>query len=433
VWRVVSGTTAVFVGPIRVGIGSLYTPMLALVVLGGLRAWLTWHPSLRLDDPAGRLRALIRPGILAVAVCLVLLSPILAGLANRYAQGRLVDTVTYWRSSPRGVDLLAYAVPNPNHPWFGQWTQRWFLPDAADAFPEFVASFSLLALAGIGVAAWRRALPRMWVAFTALFVLLSLGPFIHVGGVNTFVPGPWALLRYVPVIDMARSPSRFTIIAAIGLSLLSAFALEAWLARGHKRWTMSASVLAFLIAVEVIPVPRTLYSATVPDVYRLIATVDDNEQGRLLELPTGIRDGTSSIGDFNASAEFFQTRHGRPLIGGYVSRVSDRRKRDNLRTPMLRALYTLSERSGPLPDDLLDAARRSRAVFLARSCVKYVLVDKRRASSELRAFAIDALGLESLHEDERYELLTPTQPPTCEPPRPEPPVTQRSTVLTGPP
>jgi len=258
----------------------------------------------------------------------------------------------------------------------------------------------------------------MWVAFTALFVLLSLGPFMHVGGVNTFVVGPWALLRYVPIIGMARSPARFTIVAAIGLSLLSAFALDAWLARGRKRWTMSASVLAGLIALEVMPAPRTLYSATVPAVYRLIAVVDDSEQGRLLDLPTGIRDGASSIGDFNASTEFFQTRHGRPVIGGYLSRVSDRRKRESLQTPMLRALYALSERSGPLPDDVLDAARRSREAFLARSCIRYVVVDKRRASSDLRAFAIDALGLESLHEDDRYELLTPTQPPTCEPPRP---------------
>lgn len=419
VWRIVSGTTAFFIGPIRVGTETLYTPMLVLVALAMLRASLWWRPRLRLVDPERRLRALLRPGVLAVAVCVALLSPLLVGLANRYAQGRWPDGETYWRSSPRGVDLLAYMVPNANHAWFGPWTQRWLLPDVGDAFPEFVAGFSLFALAVIAVAAWRRVLPAMWVAFTAVFVLLSLGPFIVVGGVNTFVVGPWALLRYVPLIGMARSPARFSIVAAIGLSLLFAFALEAWLARGRTRWRLSAAVLATLIALEVISAPRTLYSAAVPDVYRMLAAVDDEgERGRLLELPAGIRDGTSSVGDFSPSTQFFQTSHGRPLIGGYLSRVSGRHKRESLQTPMLRAIFELSERTGPLPDHLRNAARRSREAFLARSCVRFVLVDKRRASPDLRAFALDVLGLALIHEDDRYELLVPVQPPTCDPPPP---------------
>ena len=54
---------------------------------------------------------------MAIGTCLVLLSPLLTGVATRYLQGRLPGTVTYWRSSPRGVDLFAYLVPNPNHPW----------------------------------------------------------------------------------------------------------------------------------------------------------------------------------------------------------------------------------------------------------------------------------------------------------------------------
>jgi hypothetical protein len=258
----------------------------------------------------------------------------------------------------------------------------------------------------------------MWVAFTAVFVLLSLGPFIHVGGANTFIIGPWALLRYVPVLGMARSPSRFAIVGAMGLSLLFAFAMDAWLASGRTRWTVPAGVtVGLLIALELIPGQRRLYSAEVPEVYQSIAAVDSrDEQDRLLELPTGIRDGTSSIGDFNASTQFFQTKHRRPLVGGYLSRVSELRKEESLRSPVLHALYTLSERPGPLPDDMVAAARGSRDAFLASSCIRYVVVDKRRASSDLRAFALDVLGLLSVHEDDRYELLTPVHAPACESP-----------------
>ena len=171
------------------------------------------------------------------------------------------------------------------------------------------------------------------------------------------------------------------------------------------------ALVAALLAFELVAAPRPLYSAAVPDVYKLIATTDE-ESGRLLELPTGIRDGTSSIGDFNASSEYFQTSHRRQLIGGYLSRVSTWRRSENLRAPVLRALYTLGE-GHDLPAEWRDEAGKSRDDFVARSCVKYVLVNKRRATPALRTFSVDALRLTSLHEDQDYELLVPADPPPC--------------------
>jgi len=192
-----------------------------------------------------------------------------------------------------------------------------------------VAAFSLVGFALLAVT-WRW-LPRFWVWFTALFVALSLGPFVHIAGINTYIPGPWAFLRYVPVIGMARAPSRFSIVAALGMSVLAGFALDVWLrrSRGWSRRAMVACVLGAL-ALELTPAPRQLYSADVPDVYQLVSA--GAESSVLLELPTGIRDGTSSIGDFNASTQFFQTRHHRPLVGGYLSRVSRWRKDENRRS-----------------------------------------------------------------------------------------------------
>ena len=40
-----------------------------------------------------------------------------------------------------------------------------------------------------------------------VFGLLALGPFVHVAGINTYVPGPWALLRYVPLIGLVHTPA----------------------------------------------------------------------------------------------------------------------------------------------------------------------------------------------------------------------------------
>src|SRR6185503_18874293 len=110
---------------------------------------------------------------------------------------------------------------------------------------------------------------------------------------------------------------------------------------------------------------------SVPDVYQSIATTDE-ASGRLLELPTGIRDGVSSVGNFNASSQYFQTTHQRQLIGGYLSRVSRRRKADNARSPMLKTLMALSQDQDVTPEQT-TAARSSRDEFLARSCVTFVI------------------------------------------------------------
>jgi hypothetical protein len=153
----------------------------------------------------------------------------------------------------------------------------------------------------------------------------------------------------------------------------------------------------------------------VPAVYKLIAATAD-ESGRLLELPTGVRDGTSSMGNFNPASPFFQTRHRRPLIGGYLSRVSRARKEMQTRAPVLRAIYALSE-GRTLPEEWIEAARAAREPFLRRSCVRFVVLDKAKASPELRAFAADVLHLSPIHEDPDYELLQPIDPPACDPSR----------------
>jgi hypothetical protein len=412
-WRVVSGTTDVALGPIRIGLQTLYTPVLVVACAAVLRAWLAWRPVWLLDVSSARVPVLLRLGAVAVGVCLMLLLPLFVGITRAFVTDQLPGTEMYWRSSPRGVDALAYFVPNPNHAWFGDSTRLWLMPpNEPNWFPEFIGSFSLVAFVVIAVGAWRGVLPRLWVAFTALFVWLSLGPFVQVGGINTYVPGPWAFLRYVPVIEMARSPSRFAIVAILGMSLLFAFAAEALLRRrGAVRWTL-AGALVVALAVELVPAPRRLYAAVVPDVYELV-TAGSDESGRLLDLPVGIHDGTSPVGQFDAATLYFQTRHRRPVFGGYLSRVSRRLKEENLRTPMLRALFAMSE-GASVPPEWRHEARASREAFLRRSCIRFVVVNKHRSPDGLREFAVDALGLALEYEDADYALLVPVDPPVCE-------------------
>jgi hypothetical protein len=154
---------------------------------------------------------------------------------------------------------------------------------------------------------------------------------------------------------------------------------------------------------ELLPAPRALYSAEVPSFYTMIAA-DPRPDVRVLELPFGVRDGASSIGDFSAIAQYYQTWHGKAIIGGYLSRVSERHKRMYQQLPVLGALMTLSE-GHELSVLQEHQAREATDSFLERSRLGYVVIDDSRASPALVEFSVDLLGLTEIGHDHTRRLF----------------------------
>lgn len=403
----VLGGGSIRLASMSISMHSLYTPMLLLTLLVvarlllAIRMHVEWLPA---PITRSHVRVLAIAGVLAT----VLLSPTLYAVGRRVAEGRMVSAPVLWRSSAPGVDLAAVVAPNATHPLAPDALTGW-LTGLGGGFVENVVSLPLVALVTIGWA-WRRREfrpPRLWLAIAGGFTLLALGPFIHVAGLNTYIPTPWALLRYLPIIGAARMPSRFAIVATMGVAVLFGLAVAAILARRPARRPWLVAALAAVMTVELWPVPRTLHAATVPAIYRTIAA--DPRPVRVLELPFGIRDGLSSIGDYSAASQFHQTFHGKAIIGGYLSRVSEERKRTYLRQPVRRALVTLSERQ-PLSPSLASQARRGAAAFVAQANLGYVVVDLARTTPELRAFAIQIFDLVKIDDGGGYELYVPKGP-----------------------
>jgi len=385
-------------------IRSLYTPMLVLTVLAVTRVAWSCRTTVMQFDRASAMRVL-RLATAAGVFAAALLSPVLYAVGLRIADGRWDSERIFWRSSPRGVDLAAFFLPNPNHPLAPDAIRAWLSTPRLDAYFENVASLTFVALATI-VVAWRAGwrMPRLWGGLALIFGALTLGPFVHVAGINTLVPGPWAFLRYVPVIGLARTPSRFSIVVALMVSILFAAAL-CWLGRRwpDRRRTIVTAV-GLLMIVELLPAPRPLYSAAVPDIYRHIAPAPTDV--RVLELPFGIRDGTSSVGNFTARSQFYQTVHGKRLIGGYLSRVSRRRVRDTRRDPMLDALIWLSE-GRELDTSRWRSLIDSGPIFAQRVKLGFVVIDRRRTPRALREFAARAFELQLIDSDGEFELYVP--------------------------
>ena len=257
----ITGGTRIDLFGRRVVLETLYTPVLLLTLLLIIRGLLMWRPRLSVARD-GAWPATFRLAFGVALVCSVLLSPTLLAMGAQLASGQFGGPATLWRSSPPGVDLLAMVMPNPNHPWFGAPFEAWLAAARPDGFAEFTAALPLTALTCILVAtfAFGARLPRPWLGMAVFFAALSLGPFVQAGGVNTHIPGPWALLRYVPVIGLARSPSRLAIVTTLLVAVLFAIALAAIRGRVRRPSLVTATIVG-LLALELLPAPRPLVAA----------------------------------------------------------------------------------------------------------------------------------------------------------------------------
>jgi hypothetical protein len=398
-------TSTIFGRPISAK--GLYTPMLALTALALLR--LAGHvrasprPEARTD--AWRLAFLtLAAGIVATAI----LSPVLYAVGKRIGPANFTSPGIMWRNSPGGVDLLALVIPNPNHPLTPDWIAGWLM-SFQGGYLESVVSVPIVVLTVLLIAwrmGWRPS--RWWTVLAVTFGALALGPFVHIAGVNTYIPGPWALLRYVPMLGLARTPARFSVVMMLAVAVLFAAALE-WFGRRYPkhRHALLAAVAALLVA-ELLPAPLTLHSAAVPNFYHRVAAAP--EDVRVLELPTGIRDGTSSAGNFSARSQYFQTVHGKPLIGGYLSRVSAERRSEVRRIDMIDALIVLSE-GGTISPEREAALVANGPMFVHDATLGFVIVDRLRSSRALVDFATRALQLRRVEVDGDFELYEPLATP----------------------
>ena len=406
VGMIVRGGGRMDVWGIRVSFTRLYTPVLLLTGLIGLRVWLSLRPRL---VKVVNITPYAQAAVLAGLVCFIVLSPVLFAVKSPLAERGLMSPAVWWRSSPAGVDLLAFFAPNPLNPVVGRLSYDWFA-SLPGGFNENVASIPWVAMLTIIGAMWlgRFRPHKGWLIFLGVFGWLALGPFVSIAKQLTYVPTPWAALRYLPIVGAARMPTRMTILVMLAVSMLLLFAIHDLRTRTRypRLLTFGIGVLLFF---ELLPAPRTLHSAELPEPYRIVAT--DPRRVRVLSLPFGLRDGLSSRGNYSSSTQFYQTFHEKPLIGGYISRLpgdSISRYRGN---STLRVLMRLSEGT-PVEPDLMTRATRNADRTMQRLQMGYVVIDLRRTAPALREFMLSAFPLTLIWSDQSYELYrTPIAPP----------------------
>jgi hypothetical protein len=394
------------VAGLRVSFTRLYTPVFVLTLLLTMRLWMTVRPRVVAAWPAASYTPV---AMVAAAICFGILAPVLGASGSLLAERQWINPPIWWRNSSPGVDLLALVAPNPLNPVFG-WISKDWIASLPGGFNENVASLPWVAIAvivaGIGWFGFRP--HRGWLLFTVGFAWFSLGPFIYIAQHLTYVPTPWAALRYLPIIGAARMPGRLSILVMMGVAMMTAMALSRIRSQSHHPRLITCAIAGVLL-FELLPAPRALSSAKVPAVYEHVAK--DPRQVRVLSLPFGLRDGMSSAGDVSTPTQFYQTVHGKRLVGGYVSRLP-RRTLDRYREhPVFGVLLDLSEREEVSQDRIVEGLSRAERTMV-RFDLGYIIIDTRRTSRELQDFVREAFSLTFVARDGDVELYrTPVAPP----------------------
>jgi len=425
----------------------------AIVVLAVWRQWrLRWNAL-------GRLA-------LAMAVAVLIWAPVLVPIAREFLTGDYA--LTGWGESvklsadavglvtPTDLNPIATAIASPGVTPSEHWTAALrAVEEGKGRFGDINTVFLgyvTLALALLGAWTGRRRL-KPWIWTAIVFGVLALGPLLQISGRYRFsldnmlpegvtFPLPFTLLHFIPFINGNRAPNRNSVILMLALAVLAGYG-AAWLLgrvgrRGNKETGkqgvrtaslstrlpvyLSICLLALLILAEHLAVPLPTTDATVPQVYRQIA----GEPGdfAIMQLPLGWRNSFGVLGSEQTNLQYFQTAHGKPMLGGNISRAPAYKMDYFARIPLFKALTDLEMYREVSPET--DAAARKQAGdLMALYDVRYFITTPpipgrfpyQDTWQRTEDYALDVLPLEKapVWEQDGYRAYRVIQPAVASP------------------
>jgi hypothetical protein len=382
-------------------ISALFLAIFTLIVLlvDGLRGG--WRPALR------------DAGYLSVAglVALVAWAPALFFIVREFFTASY-DLQGWGDALMLSTDLLGWFTPTPLHPLLGgdllaemrAVQLRAANPNLAgfrDVNTVFLG-WTSLALAVIGALAYRRKV-AVWIWTSVLFGVFTLGPLLQINGQYLFdfdglestFPLPFLLLHYIPVIKANRAPNRNSVLLMLGLAVLAGYGAY-WLIERIRTFAASrtrspahpltpspthpltrspalwiTALLTGLILFEHLAAPLPLTDMRVPALYNEIAA--DPRPVSVLQAPLGWRNSFGVLGPESTLLQYFQTAHGKPMLGGNISRAPEFKMDYFRRIPFFYALTEI-EFGRPVAPEVLAAAQAQAADLMLLYDTGYVVL-----------------------------------------------------------
>ncbi len=275
-------------------------------------------------------------------------------------------------------DALGFFVPSHLHPILGNLESHFHF-----AYTNFAyLGFGALTLAMIALITVPRA--RIWGFFGLIFVAISLGPKLTLNGTRyaQSVPMPFDLLLEIPFVKGNRYPSRWSVMVTLALAVLVGYGLvwlldkvgSWWKTVGGKRFLLTAYCLLFtLLLFEHLSLPLPLSNLTVPDAYPIIA--QDKGDFTVLEIPLAWRNGFRMTGTLDQAmmfAQFYQTAHRHPILGGNTSRNPELKFQYFTEAPVINSIIAV-ETGHKLDNAIIQRDRELAPDVLRFFGVRYIV------------------------------------------------------------
>lgn len=274
-------------------------------------------------------------------------------------------------------DVFGFFVPSHLHPLFGGLESQFQFAYTNFAYIGFAVLLTAV------VAIWKVSQARLWAALGTLFVLVTLGPDLRIDG--SAIPAPFLpfnLLLQIPFIKGNRYPSRWSVIVTLCAAILVGYGLAWGMERVRRhlkpgistlRFSALPTVLLLVILFEHLSIPLPLSNFQIPTVYETIAR--DKGDFTVLEIPLAWRNGFRMTGTLDAEMMFeqwYQTRHGHPIIGGNTSRNPELKFQYLSEMPVINSLVAVETGHSVVPAQL-ERDRREAPEVLAFLGVRYVV------------------------------------------------------------
>lgn len=389
----------------RILLRDTYNPLQVLWALAAIWIVLRAQPRIGVRPRAEWDGRRAWPAVaMAAVVSVALAAPMAWKGARMMLRGDYVSPRYPWRSAPPGVDLASVLVGNPFHWLWGPPLQHLY---ARWGMNLIESGGGWLGLVPVLLAAWslRRRWSdqgvRHWAAIGAIFLVWAFGPHLQVFGRTTGMILPETILHWIPVVSNARMPGRAIVVVDLAVAVLGAVALGAWRVRARRPNVLLAAA-ALLITIDLLPAPFPVVSLDHPKLYDALR--DRPERGAVCELPFGVRDGFGEIGALDHRVLYYQTIHGRPIVGGFVARLPPSVLAAYRADPLIAGLLRLSNPTAdshaaePLPD------RESAAGLLRRDGIRFVVLNRATASPALIDYVVHGLPLTRIEDEGERSL-----------------------------
>lgn len=279
-----------------------------------------WEVTMR-PPPFGRI---LRDLSLAAAIALLLISPFVTPLILRIAEGE-----TWFRKNPtlQPIDIAFLFYPMPEHPIWGD-AMREVHRLRAYSGAGYVCYLGLVPVTLACAAMVRRVPGRgMWFALLVVCLVLSMGerPFWNGEILHGSPPLPWLVIPHIPFLSVLRIANRFMIPASMGLAVLVGLGWTTLPGRCGSR--AGLVLITGLILLEYAWLPYPVRPGLHPHPIRELGR--DAGPGAVIHIPW--------FDDVETALNlYYQTGHGRPMAGGYVSARSPGSVRSSWTEPSLR-------------------------------------------------------------------------------------------------